>query len=169
MVVVVALSVVLSGCGKKASEKMAEKMVESAMAKDGVKGKVDISGDKVTVQTKDGTTTFSGGGNAKIPDNFPKEVYVPDGATITASASTPGGFTLVLQVKDPGDKVAEVYKSKMTGAGWKEESSMNQPGMNMLVYKKAGTTMTAIIAGSDKVTQVSLNVAEDKKAAKATE
>ena len=67
VLVVAVAALAVTGCGKKVSESITEKMVERAMAKDGVKGKVNISDGQVTMETKDGKTTISTGAGAVAP------------------------------------------------------------------------------------------------------
>ena len=157
---VAAAALVMTGCGKKVSESVAEKMIESAMAKDGVKGKVNISDGKVTMETKDGTASFSSGAGVKVPDNFPKDVLVYDGAKVIACVNAPGGQNLVLESKDSVEKIIAAYKGKMTGAGWKEEMNMNQADTAMLIYKKDPRTASIVVAHSGDVTQIQLTTAE---------
>ena len=160
IVLVAAAALVMVGCGKKASESIAEKMIEHAMAKDGVKGKVNITDGKVTMETKDGTASFSTGEGVKVPDNFPKDVLVYDGAKVIACVAAPGGQNLVLESKDSIEKVIAAYKGKMTGAGWKEEMSMNQADSAMLIYKKEPRTASIVVAHSGDVTQIQLTAAD---------
>ncbi|MCX6996939.1 MAG: hypothetical protein NTV49_07600 [Kiritimatiellaeota bacterium] len=148
----------LTGCGKKA----VEKMVEARMAKQGVKAKVDLSGEQVTIQTKDGTSTFSGGKGAKVPDTFPKDVFVYPGATVMASVTVPKGCNLVLETKDDLEKVLGAFKDQMAGAGWKEEMNMNQGGTSMAAYKKDQRTASVVVASVDQKTQITITVAENK-------
>jgi hypothetical protein len=92
-----AAGVAVAGCGKKAeeklSEKLTEKLLEKSMAKDGVKAKVDISGntmsftttdadgkqsnvkmdgDSLVVEGPDGVQTFRAGGPASCRRIFPR-------------------------------------------------------------------------------------------------
>ena len=67
---------VFTGCGKKVGEKIAEKQIEAAAKKSGVDASVDISDNNMTIKTKDGTATYSTGKGVKIPENFPKDVYI---------------------------------------------------------------------------------------------
>jgi hypothetical protein len=55
----------------------------------------------------------------------------------------------------------------MTGAGWKEEMSMNQGGNVILVYKKDTRSASIVVAGANKVTQINLTISGDKSTAKA--
>ena len=147
----------LAGC-----KKAAEKAIENKLAREGVNAKVDSSGEKVTIQTKDGTTVFSGGKNAKVPENFPKDIYVYEGATITASVSVPNGFNLVMETGDSADKVLGTIKSKMTGLGWKEEMNMNQGKSSIVSYKK-GERTSMVNINADKKTHITLTATEEKQ------
>ena len=63
LIMVLALSVLASGCGKAsemAAEKAAEKAIESAS---GGEVKVDLSNDGVKVDSKDGSSSFLSGGD----------------------------------------------------------------------------------------------------------
>ena len=151
---------VLAGC-KKASEKIAEKTIESGMAKDGVKAKVDASGQTVTIQDKDGKSVYVAGKSATLPDNFPKDVYVYDGASIMASISVPDGFNLTLETGDSADKVVNAIKSKMTGLGWKEEMTMNQ-GKNVMVGYKMEKRSVMYSITPDNKTMISMTVSAPK-------
>lgn len=176
--------VVGAGCGKKASEKIAEKMIEKNMAKDGVKGDVNISGgnvsihttdkdgkktdvnvsgDKMTVKSSDGTAVFTSGSSAKLPDNFPKDVYVPAGATITAAMTVPEGFNVVLQTKDNSEKISAACREKMTGNGWKEEAAYTTAQQAVITFKKDNRTASVMIMGEKDVTQINLSIVTEKK------
>jgi hypothetical protein len=147
----------LGGC-KKATEKA----IENRLAKEGVDAKVDSSGEKVTIQTKDGTAVIAGGKGATVPENFPKDIYVYEGATITGSVSVPNGFNLVMETGDSADKVLGTIKSKMTGLGWKEEMTMNQGKSSMVSYKKGERTALVNI-NADQKTYINLTAAEQKQ------
>ena len=150
----------LAGC-KKAGEKVAEKAIEAGLAKEGVNAKIDASGQKVTIQSKDGTAVYSGGKSAAVPENFPKDVYVYDGASVMASIAVPDGFNLVLETGDNADKVLGTIKSKMIGFGWKEEMTMNQGNSAMVGYKKEQRSVMVNIS-TDKKTTITLTVAAPK-------
>lgn len=155
--------VACTGCGKKLAEKVTEKMIEKSMSKDGVKADVKISGDKVTINTKDGATSFSGGSGAKVPDNFPKDVYVYDGATVMAVVTVPEGCNVTLQTKDASDKVLAAYKSKMTANDWKEEATYSTAQQAMISYKKETRTANVVIVSADGNSQIMLTVMQEKK------
>ena len=59
---------ILTGCGKKPEEKIAEKIIEQNT---GGKAKVDITDQSVKVETEEGTMNMTTGKSAKIPESFP--------------------------------------------------------------------------------------------------
>ena len=162
MAVLVA-AVALTGCGKKSGEALVEKMIEKQMAKEGVKGKVDLSDGKMTIETPQGTASYAAGEGTKVPDNFPKDVQVYAGAKVMASVNTPQGQNLMLESGDSAEKIIAFYKGKMTCEGWKEEMSMNQGESSVLVYKKEKRTASIVIAKSDKGAQINLTVANENQ------
>jgi hypothetical protein len=147
--------------GSFGSSKVAESMIEAGLAKQGVKAHVDAAAGKVTVETKDGTATYAAGGNVKIPNDFPKDVFVYGGAKVLSSMSTPQGTHLTLQTKDSADKVISAMKREMTAAGWKEESSMNQTGVSMLSYKKSERTAAVVVITADNQTTIQLTISSE--------
>lgn len=164
--VLVVACLFVSGCGgcqKKTSEKLAEKMIESQMAKNGVKGEVNISDDKVSVKTKDGATTVAYGKSVKVPDSFPKDVPVYDGAMVITAMTVPNGFNLQLQTKDGLEKVAEFYKTRMRSEGWTEEGTFASQEQTTLTYKKERRTAGIVVMASGKETQISVMTTEEKK------
>ena len=158
---IVMASLAIFGC-QKAAEKAAEKAIEAGMAKDGNKANVDISGGKVTIESKDGKAVYAGGKDAKVPDTFPKDVYVYEGASVIASIAMPDGFNLTLETKDSPDKVLAAVKGKMPGNGWKQEMEMNQSGNSMITYKKSERTVAFNIAAQPNGTQISIMSTSEK-------
>jgi hypothetical protein len=152
---------VLPGC-KKAGEKAAEKAIEAGLAKEGVKADVDASGEKITIRGKDGTTEFTGGKGAKLPDTFPKDVYVYEGATLNSALSVPGGFNLTMETGDGADRVLSAVKKNMTGQGWKEEMTMNQGEQSMVGYKKGERTAMITINAEKKSTHIAMTITGEK-------
>jgi hypothetical protein len=154
---------ILAGC-KKAGEKAAEKAIEAGLAKEGVKADVDTSRGKITIKSKHGTSVVSTGKGAVVPENFPKDVYVYEGATIIAAISVPDSFNLNMETSDSADKVMSTIKSKMTGFGWKEETTVNHGKNSMVGYKKGDRT-AMVNVNADNKTHISLT-ATDQKGAK---
>jgi hypothetical protein len=147
--------------GGLGGSRVAEKIIETDLARHGVKARLDTSEGKMTVQTKEGTVSFSGGGRVAIPSDFPKDVLVYSGAKVLSSVTTPKGCNLTLQTKDPTDTVLNTYKRTMTAADWEEQASINQSGMSMLSYKKSKRTAVVVLTTSDNKTTIQLTAASE--------
>ena len=105
----------------------------------------------VTVEKKGGgeatSMTFTGKNGEKVsldvnggkmPDDYPKDMPVYEGTKVvmSQSANEKNTHSLVLESKDPADKIAEYYKKGLESSGWKIEGTMNMGQMNMLTAKK---------------------------------
>ena len=153
------------GCGK-AAKSISEKAVEKAIeAQTGGKADVNITDGKVTVKTKDGTSSIDMSGGGAIPADFPKDVYVPGSAKIMGSVNTPDGTMVTMESSEALAKASEKYISEMKAQGWTEDANANMNGQIMLAFKKEQRTASVMLSSSDGKTQVILTVT--KQAAKA--
>lgn len=180
--VLLAVCVSGTGCGKKAPEKMVENIIEKKMEKEGVNadvtvsdgnitikssdkdgGKTDInmSPDKMTISSQDGKSSFTSGSEAKIPDNFPKDVHVYAESKILTAITAPKCFSLTFESKDNTEKILSKYRSEMPAQGWEEEASLNMEKQAMIAYKKDTRTATIIISTDDKTIQINLTVMDE--------
>ena len=178
-----AACVAATGCGKKAdeklSEKLTEKLLEKSLSQDGVKAKVDISGetmsftttdadgkqsnvkidgDSMVVEGPDGVQTFRAGGAGEMPKDFPADVYVMSGASVVSSISTPGGVNLTLQSVRPKADVVAQYAAEMKDQGWTTESTMDMGEMAMLSFAKDNRAASVIVQVEDGATSINLTV-----------
>ena len=178
-----AACVAAAGCGKKAeeklSEKLTEKLLEKSMAKDGVKAKVDISGnqmsftttdadgkqahvkmdgDSLVVEGPDGVETFRAGGAGDMPKDFPADVYVLSGADVVSSISTPGGANLTLKSANSKADVVARYAAEMKALGWTTETTMDMGETAMLSFAKDNRQASVIVQVEDGATSINLTV-----------
>ncbi|MFA5828439.1 MAG: hypothetical protein WC841_03745 [Candidatus Shapirobacteria bacterium] len=129
----------LSGCtpGKTVNEKIGEEMAERAFeAQTGAKVDIDSQGEDITIKTEEGQTQYSAGGQAKLPDNFPKELIVSNDAKIIMSSSSGQSSTVSYITDDEQAVIAEKYIGGLTGQGWEKESEVNISGAIMLGFNK---------------------------------
>lgn len=83
---------------------------------------VSSSDDKTAVvETKDAngntqTTTFTGEG--KLPEKFPKEIPIPDGATIQAAITSNDSMTVAVDIAKNFDDTLKIYKDYITQSGY---------------------------------------------------
>ena len=178
-----AACVAATGCGKKAedklSEKLTEKLLEKSLSQDGVKAKVDISGnqmsftttdadgkqanvrmdgDSLVVEGPDGVQTFRAGGAGEMPKDFPADVYVLSGADVVSSISTPGGANLALKSSSPKADVVAKYAAEMKDKGWTTESTMDMGETAMLSFAKDNRQASVIVQSEEGATSINLTV-----------
>jgi hypothetical protein len=138
-IVILSTAMALSACtpqktiNQKVGEKIAENMIE---AQTGGKVKIDSQGENVTIKSEDGQVQYSAGGQAKLPDNFPKELIVVGDAKIIMSSSSEKSSSVSYVTNDEQSVIVEKYISGLTGSGWKKESEINVSGAAMLSFTK---------------------------------
>lgn len=134
--VLLALTIGLTGCGKKAAEKAAEKATENAIEKaTNGQADVDISGNTVSVNTDQGS--YQAGGNVDLPAGFPDDVYVADG-NITAAFSTTetNGYTVSIESSQSVSELKALYEQKLQSEGWNISLNMTFEGSASLSAEK---------------------------------
>ena len=157
--------VVLAACGK-ASEKAAEKMIESSIAKDGTQANVNLSegGMKVTTTDASGKTTQMEMGNAKISESDLGLPFYP-GAKPTEGSSMRivNGASMSLQQglhsDDAPDKVAAFYRDKLKAmADGKQlmDVSSNDGASLSLVDDKTKSMLQVHVSKADKGSDIAL-------------
>ncbi len=175
-----------AGCGgksaEKASEALAERMIERAARGDGANVDVDISSGKISVKGVDehgeavdftvdadagtmtsdqGAVSFATGEAAKIPDDFPKDVPLYQGAQLVSvhRDANAGMTSLAATCGDPAGTVAEFYTKQMEANGWTQETAFTQSdSMHMMSYEKDSRQLSIIIAGEGDATQIQLTL-----------
>ncbi len=166
MILGLALTAGLAACDK-APEKAAERMIESAMQKDGTRAKVDLSSSSAKITTTDasGKTTHLEMGGAKIGE---AELGVPfypgakpaDGGS--SKVSTPDGsmYTVTLHSADAADKVAAFYRERLKamseGKQFMDMSGGDGSANLVLADDKAKTSVQVHIAKAEKGTDLQI-------------
>jgi hypothetical protein len=143
------------GCGKKAEELTAEKIIEAQTG-----GDVDISDDgaSVTMKSETGETfTMTTGEDAEMPKDYPADIFTPRDAKLNSSVVTGDGSMInYIAAGTPGE-VFKAVRAEMGGKGWKEEVASETPDSAMLHYRKDNRTVQYMIGnegGRTAVTQV---------------
>jgi len=151
-VAALALTLVLSACGKaqdKAAQTLAEKALEANYGK-GVDVDIADDGQTVTIQTEQGTLKQSSGDNVALPDGFPADVTLPDDYKLT-SVMTMGPATSVV-MQSPGS-LSDVYakiKAGQADQGWKETLSMQGADGSMLGFEKGDRSLLVNLGNSEE-------------------
>ncbi len=160
--IILAAIILIFGCGEKGGEKVAEKVMEKAIESNtGGKATVDMEENSLRIQTDEGEMTMTAGDSAKLPADFPKDIFLYKGADLNTAVELPTGFNLMLQTKDDSTKVSEAYLDEMRAMGWSKEMSMDMGGRKMLVFKKDERMAHVTITTDEEMTQIGLTLAKE--------
>lgn len=155
-----ALVLALTGC-QQAAEQAAEQAVEQAI-EDGGSGvsDVEIDDNGITVEGEDGS--FSAGQGDELPEGWPSEVALPDGATITSSMGVDQGgeqgWSVVANFDDSPNAVVDAFKASLTGAGFTEDSAYTSADMTLLAYSSDTYTVAVTVGPEGDATTTSVTV-----------
>ncbi len=156
--IVLAIGLVcVTGCGRQAEEAAVEKAIE---LQTGGTARVDLSKETMQIETEEGKMTMSSGEGAKLPDSFPQDIYVLDGAKIEMAMEVPQGYSLAFTTDKDRAAVAEQYKKQMTSAGWTQKAAMDMGEQVMLAYEKPERAANIVITADESVTRVNVTVAQ---------
>lgn len=150
----------ICGCGEKAEEKMLEKQIKKATGSD---AHVDISDNKIHIsgKTGEGDFTMSIGDSAKIPKDFPADIFIYTPSETVAAMKMPEGFSVSLKTGNDTANVAASYQKKMKSEGWSEKATMNFSGQQVLVYEKENRIANIAIASTEGETNITLTIGKN--------
>lgn len=160
MILGFAAAAALVACDK-APEKAAEKMIESAIQKDGTKAKVDISGGSTKITTTDasGKTSQLEMGAAKVTESDLGVPFYPGASPAEGSSSkisTPDGsmYTVLLHSADSPDKVAAFYRDRLKAMS---------AGKQMMDMSGGDGSANLVLADEQAKSSVQVNVMKGEK------
>jgi hypothetical protein len=126
MPLLIAAAVLLVACGKSPDE-----IAVSAVSG----GKVAKDGDKVTVQTDQGTVTYNAEAGQPLPATFPKDVFLPKDYSVRTTYDMGGAQMVDLVAPGKASDAFAAAGAAMPGMGWKQTASMTQAGTSVLVFE----------------------------------
>lgn len=152
------VSIVLIGCGKKTAEKATEKALEKAT---NGQADVDVSQNTVTMNSNGGS--WSAGENVSLPDNFPDDVYVVEGKiTIVSTVTETNGFAISLETSKSASELKSLYEEKLREKGWNISMSLAYEGSVTIGAEKDNRTVSVSInPGDEGKTIVVLSTSQD--------
>jgi len=158
----IALAFALGACGKvqeAATEKAAEKMIESSISKDGSQAKVDLSqgGMKITTTDASGKTSQMEMGNAQISE---AEIGLPfypgakptEGSSMRIVSGSNTSLQVALHSDDAPDKVAAFYREKL--------KAMSEGKQLMDMSSSDGASISLVDDKAKSMLQVHVNKGE---------
>lgn len=167
MIAVVVGIVLLVGYGvnammKMVTQRVSETMVENAMERaTGDKADVKVRDGNMQVKTDDGTFTTG----QTMPKDWPADapIYPKSEVQYSASMNKDDGnmsHALVLMSTDAADVVASYYADELKKQGWTISANSQIADSTMIAATKDTRTMSAMIAGSDERTTITLGVGQ---------
>ncbi len=117
----------------------------------GTDGSVKINDDGVSVTDKKDGSTTSFGENVALPENFPKDVPIMDGAKVAGVAVTKDqGSWITMTTGKSVDEVVAWYQDKLTAGGFEMISTYSGDGMTTKSYTKGTIAIDFVVsAGSE--------------------
>lgn len=168
MIIIIVVIVVVAGgwfLNDRWQRRQAVNLVEDLIeAQTGAKATVDVStkGDLVTVTGND--TELTVGTAATLPEDFPTDVPIYTGATLTSTFSSVGiaGHSVAMETADATTAVLAFYKDQMAANGWTQQSAFDVGGAVQRTYAKDGSTVALTLSrdATRDMTVVSLSVIE---------
>jgi hypothetical protein len=152
--------ILLGGCGQSAEERAVEKQIEKETGSD---AHVDVSEKGMTIsgKTEEGEFTVSSGDEAKIPDDFPADVFIYRPSQAKMAVKLPEGYSVAFTTSADQSAVVGAYEKEMTAKGWTEESSMQMGGNSVMVYAKGDRSASVTIAAAEDELTIHLTVTKN--------
>lgn len=126
LLAVTVAAVLLAACGK-AQESASEALAEQALeAQTGAEVELDTEDgvSTVTMKTEEGQLQHSVGENVPLPEDFPKDVVLPDDYTVVSVMKMGPTQSVVLRSRETLSVLYDQYKTGQADQGWKETMSM---------------------------------------------
>jgi hypothetical protein len=131
---------------------------------DGKTSSLSITGEgdkaSLNVQSADGTSNFSVGGNNQMPTWVP--VYPGSTPKGTFSATTKGEMQSAYEFKTPDSpgKVIDYYQNQLKSSGFKVMQTFSSPSAGLMTAENGSRSLTLTLSAPDKETMASLMAVE---------
>lgn len=177
LIVVSAAVVLLGACGDSPEEEAAQRM-EEAMRAEGMEGVdvefredgfsirteeggLEMSGTSVFAEGEDGQSVFEAGGDVEMPEDFPGDVPVLDGAVVTMTMSNPEAHNLTYTTGADVTEAVDYYREAMSDNGWSSEASFQAQNTTMLNFTDEGGR-SAVVSISSQQGRTTVNLMVEK-------
>jgi len=164
---VLVLAVAASGCGKDSpseTNQAAELVIEQAAQQQGIEADVQITDDgasfSMNASSERGAETIQSGENLPLPEDFPKDIPVPDALKVTMvnTAAAKEVFNIQATNSLGVDDLVQFYKAQAPAKGWKEVAATALTGvMASLEYEKEDRVLRVIISSGNGWSMLTLN------------
>lgn len=129
----------LSGCAKSLTDKMTEDLIEKST---GGQANVDVSEGNMNIDVEG--MNLQVGDNVKLPDNFPKDVYLPENKLLSA-VTNEKSYTLTFEVSEKAQETYDTYQEKLKAENWKILATGSFNNMLTLTAEKENRMLSLIV------------------------
>ncbi len=143
-----AVAVAISGCGENGLMEQVEERAKEAVER-------ADNGDEGDAEGEYGIF-----GSASLPDGFPDDVHIYEGAAITHSSRDGGRMVVALRTGDEATNVLEAYEEKAKADGWELEAEHQMGGVANRSYLKGDRRLVVNINAQEDGTVVNLAISE---------
>ena len=152
--VILALALLVMA-GLVSCQSCAERVIEEAVERQtGEEVEIDIDGSgegQITITTEDGQGVFQAGMQTRIPENFPDDVPIYEGAQPMVVVADPsGGIMVSLQTDADVSAVNDFYRRQMPARGWSSVTTFTGEGMTHLGWRKGERSASVNITTGDE-------------------
>ncbi|MFW6159468.1 MAG: hypothetical protein ACOC8E_08935 [Planctomycetota bacterium] len=95
-------------------------------------------------------------GSASVPDGFPDDVYVYEGATVVQSGKQGRSFMLTLKTSDDAAGVLKTYEQEAKASGWEEKLQHQMGSTAQRHFAKGERKLGVVINASGDETVINL-------------
>lgn len=124
----------LAACGESAGEAAAE----AAMGAAGVQDvEIDEDGESISYRTRQGEVTITGGGSARLPGDFPDDVYLPGEYVVESTLVMKADLFIGLAVAEDVPSLYAAARESMAAHGWTETmAALENSDNGLLTFEK---------------------------------
>ena len=133
----------LSGCGKSLSDRVTEGIIEKST---GGNADVDVSNGSMNIDVEG--MNFQVGEDVKLPEDFPKDVYLPENKLLSAITNEKS-YTITFEVADKAEDAYKDYQEKLKAESWKVISTGSYEKMFTLTAEKENRMLSLIVNAPD--------------------
>jgi hypothetical protein len=123
-----------AACGKSPEERMASAVASAASGTD---VSVEKDGERVVLGSGDEAMTISSGDSARLPDSFPKDVFLPDDYTVESALESTGFSMVSLRTGGEVGPLADTARAFMESGGWKQSMMAGDDESRILTFQNA--------------------------------
>lgn len=163
IIIVIAVVVIGAGAawaGGVFKEKAAEEIIENAIeSQDDGDADVDIDLSDEEANIEVNGSTLQVGNDVAIPEEFPDDVFLPDGTVAAVVNTAEGAYSVTMTSTASLMALRDDYETRQAGDGWTKSSSVTVGAGVIILWEKADRALSVTLTdNSDGTTTIGLSV-----------